>query len=60
MVVTPGENVGATLVVARASHPATVCNTNTGDHKGRPYDDSGNSDLRRGSLEIPLIAPLLG
>ena len=33
--------VGATLVVARVGQPGAVQHTKTGDHKGRPYDDSG-------------------
>ena len=33
--------VGATLVVARVGQPGAVQHTKTGDHKGRPYGDSG-------------------
>ena len=33
--------VGATLVVARVGHANAVHHTDTGDHKGRPYEEGG-------------------
>ena len=52
--------VGATLVVARVGHSNAAAHVNTGDHKGRPYDDLSKGSRKTDTPTAATVAAGVG